>query len=102
MNDREWAFERIRNDDFSIVRPVLYWFYFTRKEDMDCLIVAAIDLDFTVCSATWWERYGEWSLVLSLEQDVKDETLDRMHELNERMAVRFNGRYDGHEYQVGP
>lgn len=102
MDDREWAFEMLRNDDDSVEREVTYWFYFDKKENMDRMIVAALDLDYTLCSASQNEKTREWGLILSLTHDVEPDTLERMYEVHERFAKRFGGKYDGHEYQIGP
>lgn len=102
MNDRDWAFEKLRNDDSSVEREVTYWFNFDEKEHMDRLIVAALDLDYTVCNASLDEERKQWWLILSLKQDVESDTLLRMYEFHDRLAKRFGGHYDGHEYQIGP
>ena len=51
MDERERALERLRNDDATVEREVTYWFYIVDKENMDRLIVAALDLDYMVCSS---------------------------------------------------
>ena len=102
MDERERALERLRNDDYSVEREVTYWFYFDEKENMDRLIVAALGLNYTVCSAAQDEKTKQWGLILSLTHDVESDTLERMFELHDRLAKRFGSQYDGHEYQIGP
>ena len=101
MDERERALERLRNDDATVEREVTYWFYIVDKENMDRLIVAALDLDYMVCSSSQNEKTKNWCLILSLVHDVGSDTLLRMYELHDRFAKRFGGRYDGHEYPIG-
>ena len=101
MDEKERAFERLRNDDPDRERIVTHWFYFQEKEDMDRLIVAALDMGYDVDSSTRndaWDR--PWGLILTDTHTVDVDTLLARHDLLSRFAERFGGFYDGHEYEI--
>ncbi|MEO7082236.1 MAG: ribonuclease E inhibitor RraB [Flavobacteriales bacterium] len=101
MDDQEWAFEQLRKDDPDRERVVTHWFYFQKKEDMDRLIVAALDLGYDVQNSTHNDaRDRPWGLILTDTHPVDVDTLIARHHLLERFAERFGGFYDGHEYAI--
>ncbi|MBP8822059.1 MAG: hypothetical protein KBH07_00275 [Flavobacteriales bacterium] len=69
---------------------------------MDRMIMAALDLDYTVCDAPQDQETEEWRLISSLMHDVGSDSLLGLFAFHDRFAKRFGGQYDGHEYQAGP
>ncbi|MGB3526776.1 MAG: ribonuclease E inhibitor RraB [Flavobacteriales bacterium] len=55
MDDKERALERLRNNDLDRERVVTHWFYFKEKEDMNRLIVEALDQGYDVDSSSMTE-----------------------------------------------
>ncbi|MBK6894806.1 MAG: ribonuclease E inhibitor RraB [Flavobacteriales bacterium] len=101
MDEKEWALEHLRNDDPDRERVVTHWFYFARKEDMDRLIVEALDQGYNVDSSSKLEgKERPWGLVLTDTHSVDFDTLIAKHALLTRFAERFKGFYDGHEYAI--
>lgn len=101
MDDKERALDRSRNDDPDRERIVTHWFYFKNKDDMDRLILAALDMDYDVQNSWRPAADGEkWGLILSATHVVDTDTLLARYDLLSRFAERFGGEYDGYEYEV--
>ncbi len=101
MDEKERALEQLRNDDPDRERIVTHWFYFNRKEDMDHLIIAALDMDYHVQDS--WRTTasgGNWGSILSTPHVVDTDTLMARYDLLSRFAERFGGNYDGYEYAI--
>lgn len=91
----------MRNDDPDRERVVTHWFYFAEKEDMDRLIVEALDLGYNVDRSTVTEgKDRPWGSILTDTHAVDFDTLLAKHALLSRFAERFKGFYDGYEYAI--